>query len=250
MVSMSTVAHSLGSMPLFTLVGWAWCAVASTWAAAIAPPSIVLMSGRPMRYDAPIDDDTNTSNMYCPPTLLGLTAFRARRRAMRLSWILAVSKPVFPIAQCMLPSLSVLKGTPELRRRMIPSTSSVTVPSLGLGIRPRGPSTRATFEANDMHEGVATARSKSRKPSLIFSTRSSVPTIHAPAFLAASAAGPVAKTAMRIFLPVPCGSTASPRSAWSALRGSILSRIAASTLSMNFLSDPRDTPSIDSASGV
>jgi len=30
-------------------------------------------------------------------------------------------------------------------------------------------------------EGVATARSKSRKPSLIFSTRSSVPTIHAPA---------------------------------------------------------------------
>jgi len=123
MVSMSTVAHSLGSMPLFTccpppkhlqfilhphsdagshkqqqafrhicsartrvmhgacvrqragqgqragrgrtLVGWAWCAVASTWAAAIAPPNIVLMSGRPMRYDAPIDDDTNTSNMYC-----------------------------------------------------------------------------------------------------------------------------------------------------------------------------------------
>ena len=53
------------------------------------------------------------SEETCPPTLLGLTAFRARRRAMRLSWILAVSKPVFPIAQCMLPcSVSCVRPHP------------------------------------------------------------------------------------------------------------------------------------------
>src|SRR5688572_19230544 len=52
------------------------------------------------------------------------------------------------------------------------------------------------------------------------SIRSSAPTTSAPAFLASSALSPLANTATRTSLPVPLGRLTTPRTIWSAGRGS------------------------------
>ena len=57
-----------------------------------------------------------------------------------------------------------------------------------------------------------------------------VPTTSAPAASASAAFSPVAKTATRGDLPVPCGRLTVPRTIWSALRGSTPRRMAASTV--------------------
>ena len=85
--------------------------------------------------------------------------------------------------------------------------------------------------------GVAIAASKSRKPPWIFSIRSSLPTMSAPAAVASSALSPTANTATRAVLPVPCGRLTVPRTNWSALRGSTPSRIATSTVASCFFDD-------------
>ncbi|SKV61799.1 Uncharacterised protein [Mycobacteroides abscessus subsp. abscessus] len=117
------------------------------------------------------------------------------------------------------------------------ATSGVTVPVLGFGIRPRGPSTRAIRPTLAIWSGVAMAASKSTQPPWIRSIRSSLPTTSAPAAAAASALSPTAKTMTRAVLPVPCGRFTVPRTIWSALRGSTPRRIATSTVASYFFEE-------------
>src|SRR6516225_8609252 len=112
-------------------------------------------------------------------------------------------------------------------------TSGVTVPVLGLGMSPRGPSTRPSRPTLPIRSGVATTASKSRNPPWIRSMRSSLPTKSAPAAVASAARSPVAKTSTRAVLPVPLGRFTVPRTIWSALRGSTPSRSATSTVGSN-----------------
>src|SRR3954451_23350143 len=114
-------------------------------------------------------------------------------------------------------------------------TSGVTVPVLGFGMRPRGPSTRPRRPTLPMRSGVATTASKSRRPFDTSSMSSSEPTMSAPAARAASARSPVAKTRTRAVLPVPCGRFTVPRTIWSALRGSTPRRKATSTVPSNLV---------------
>src|SRR3989454_5461517 len=136
----------------------------------------------------------------------------------------------------MLPALSILNSTrPALTSRTALAVSSVTVPVLGLGIRPRGPSTLPSLRTSPMASGVATATSKSDQPSWHFLIMSSKPTYSAPAALAASAAAPLlANTSTRTVLPLPCGSGTVPRTIWSDCFGSTPRRNARSIVSLNF----------------
>src|SRR5918997_445031 len=113
-------------------------------------------------------------------------------------------------------------------------TSCVTVPLLGFGMSPRGPSTGPSWPTALIWSGVATATSKSMKPwSLMRAARSSEPTTSAPASSASLAFSPSAKTATRRVLPVPFGSIKVPRTIWSARLGSTFRWTCASTLSSN-----------------
>src|SRR5947207_5422253 len=148
----------------------------------------------------------------------------------------------------MFPYRSVRYSTrPPLNSPTARPTSGVTVPVFGLGMRPRGPSTRPSLPTWAMRSGVAMATSKSRKPPCTFSTRSSAPTMSAPASRASAAAGPAANTATRTALPVPAGSPTVPRTIWSALRGSTPRRTANSTVSSNFAAATLFTRSTASA---
>ncbi len=75
--------------------------------------------------------------------------------------------PAFSTRNSTLPAFSSLTARP---------TSKVTVPALGLGIRPLGPRTLPSRPTWPMRSGVATARSNSSQPSWIFFTYSSEPT--------------------------------------------------------------------------
>src|SRR6266542_210860 len=112
--------------------------------------------------------------------------------------------------------------------------SAVTVPAFGLGMRPLGPRTRPARPTRDIMSGVATAASKSMLPFRTSLTRSSPPTMSAPASWASRALSPVAKAATRTLRPMPWGSVTVPRTIWSALRGSTPRRKATSTVSSNF----------------
>src|SRR6516164_5235852 len=136
--------------------------------------------------------------------------------------------------KCRLPCRSTRNSIlPPLISDTALATSGVTVPVLGLGIRPRGPSTRPSRPTLPIRSGVATTASKSRNPPWIRSIRSSEPTKSAPAARASSARSPVAKTSTRAVLPVPLGRFTVPRTIWSALRGSTPSRSATSTVGSN-----------------
>src|SRR5918997_4034310 len=114
-------------------------------------------------------------------------------------------------------------------------TSCVTVPLLGFGMSPRGPSTGPSWPTALIWSGVATATSKSIKPSsLMRAARSSEPTTSAPDSSASLAFSPSAKTATLRVLPVPFGSISVPRTIWSARLGSTFRWTWASTLSSNF----------------
>ena len=76
--------------------------------------------------------------------------------------------------------------------------------------------------------------STSVQPSLIFWRYSSSPTKSAPAAVASSSLSGVTKAKTRTSLPVPCGRLTTPRTIWSALRGSTPSLTARSTDSSNF----------------
>src|ERR1019366_2297564 len=106
--------------------------------------------------------------------------------------------------------------------------SKVTVPALGFGISPRGPRILPRRPTMPMTSGVASATSKSICPPCTFLTSSSPPTTSAPASTASRSFSPVAKTAIRLVLPVPCGSVTVLLTTWSAWRGSMPRRMCAS----------------------
>jgi hypothetical protein len=82
----------------------------------------------------------------------------------------------------------------------------VTVPTFGFGIRPRGPSTLPRRPTRAIMSGDAMTRSKSMKPPLIFSYRSSAPTMSAPAARASSALASTGEHGdARTSRPVPVG---------------------------------------------
>src|SRR3989441_6231688 len=148
----------------------------------------------------------------------------------------SAEKDRLPIGTCTLPALSTRNSTlPAFASRTARAMSNVTVPSLGFGIRPRGPSTLPSRPTCPMRSGVAMVVSKSMKPPWTRSTRSSAPTTSAPASRASFSFSPLANTATRTLLPVPWGSTTAPRTIWSACLGSTPRRKERSTDSSNFV---------------
>ena len=106
---------------------------------------------------------------------------------------------------------------PALISLMAFATSIVTVPALGLGIKPLGPKSRPKRPTTPIMSGVATTTSKSYQFSFwILGINSSAPTNSAPAAFASSAFASLANTRTLTSLPVPCGSTTAPRICWSA----------------------------------
>src|ERR1700728_1242000 len=135
----------------------------------------------------------------------------------------------------MMPALSVRYRTwPDFAFFTASATFGVTVPTLGFGIRPRGPKIWPSWPTMRMASGLAMTTSKSIWPALTFSARSSKPTMSAPAALAASAFLPWVNTATRTVLPVPCGITVEPRTCWSDLVASTPKFTDTSTDSLNF----------------
>src|SRR6056297_675348 len=135
----------------------------------------------------------------------------------------------------MTPARSALNCTcPPFASLTACATSIVTVPTLGLGIRLRGPRTLPSRPTTGIMSGVAMQRSKLISPPCTVSMRSSAPTMSAPAASASSALGPRANTATRTVLPVPLGRPTTPRTIWSAWRGSTPRLTAISTVSSNF----------------
>jgi len=130
------------------------------------------------------------------------------------------------------------------------ATSGVTVPALGEGIRPLGPSSLPRRPTTPIMSGEATTTSKPNQFSFwIFSTISISPTKSAPASRAASALSPLANTRTRAVLPVPLGRTIAPRTCWSAWRESTPSFTCSSTVSSNLADavlQTRSRPSLGS----
>jgi len=127
------------------------------------------------------------------------------------------------------------------------TTSSVTVPDFGLGMRPLGPRTRASVRTCFMASVVAMATSKSSQPSLTFFISSVRPASSAPAARAASGAS--VKTITRTFLPEPLGSGVVPRTIWSPCAASTPRRMESSTVSSNLALGNLERISTASASG-
>ena len=79
------------------------------------------------------------------------------------------------------------------------------MPTLGLGIKPRGPRIWPKVPTIRIASGAAITMSKGISPALTKAAKSSIPTTSAPAALASSALAPWANTATRLVLPVPLG---------------------------------------------
>src|SRR5688500_8300953 len=164
----------------------------------------------------------------------GLALLIAAMSASRFSASASTSNEARPMVHCTIPALSARYCTwPPLAFLTASVTFGVTVPTFGLGMRPRGPSTWPRGPTTFMASGVAITTSKSMNPPLIFSARSSKPTMSAPAALAFSALAPCANTATRTVLPVPRGSTTLPRTTWSDFFASMPRFTATSTDSSN-----------------
>src|SRR6185503_2871604 len=183
----------------------------------------------------PMVDDTVTVRRYWPLDADGLARMMASSKASALADSCVWLNERFPTGTCTLPALSTRNSTlPALASRTARPMSKVTVPSLGLGMRPRGPSTFPSRPTCPMRSGVAMAESKSSQPPCTRSTRSSAPTTSAPASRASLSFSPLANTTTRTVLPMPWGSTTAPRTIWSACFGSTPSRRERSTVSSNF----------------
>src|SRR5690606_23189741 len=149
-------------------------------------------------------------------------------------------KETLPTPACRIPAFSTRYSTaPPLAALTAPATSGVTVPTLGFGIRLRGPRILPRRPTSGIMSGVAMQRSKSILPAWICSIRSSAPTISAPALRASSALASLANTAPRTVLQVPLGRVTTPRTIWSAWRGSTARLIASSMVSSN-MAEARD----------
>src|SRR5690606_5126625 len=149
---------------------------------------------------------------YVPFAVGGFFCTSSLRSATVFSDSFAWSNDRRPTRQCTTPALSTRYSTlPAFASRTADLTSKVTVPPFGLGMRPRGPSTRHSLPTAPIMSGVAMTRSKSRKPSWTRCTSSSPPATSAPASSASRSFSPRANTSTRMLLPVPCGSTMAPR---------------------------------------
>jgi len=86
---------------------------------------------------------------------------------------------------------------------MVSANLVVTVHAFGEGISHLGHNILATFAKSLTISGVVTKTSKSNSPFSIFSSKSTLPTISAPAFFASSILSSDTKAAILIGLPVP-----------------------------------------------
>mmetsp|Transcript_24106 Transcript_24106/g.70999 ORF Transcript_24106/g.70999 Transcript_24106/m.70999 type:complete len:206 (+) Transcript_24106:552-1169(+) len=186
----------------------------------------------------PMELHTYMLRKYLPLAPEGLFFSTVSCTALRLVSRSASSKVHFPKGTCTMPCLSQRNSNlPDLKSATAAATSVATVPALGDGMSPLGPSTRPSLAILGMAGGVAISTSKSRTPELMVCTRSSMPTMSAPAAVAASAMGPSASTATRTSLPVPLGSATVVRSCWSLYLGSSARRMCASAVSANLALD-------------
>src|SRR5688572_25124160 len=169
---------------------------------------------------------------WLPLNVVGLALPTASSTAAAFSRICAVVNERLPTPTPMLAVLSILNSTrPAFTALMPPAISSVTVPAFGFGIRPFGPSTRASVRTCFMASVVAMATSNSSHPSLIFFIRSARPASSAPAAIAFC--GSSVKTITRTFLPEPLGSGVVPRTFCSPEVASTPRRNESSTVSSN-----------------
>src|SRR5688572_28061362 len=89
--------------------------------------------------------------------------------SVALSRILSAEKEALPTLTWMIPVLSILKSIlPAFTSFTALPTSSVTVPDLGLGIRPRGPNTLPNLPTLAITVGVQIITSMSVHPPSIF----------------------------------------------------------------------------------
>mmetsp|Transcript_794 Transcript_794/g.2454 ORF Transcript_794/g.2454 Transcript_794/m.2454 type:complete len:206 (+) Transcript_794:697-1314(+) len=184
--------------------------------------------------EGPMEEHTYMDIQYLPLAPEGLFLSTVSCTALRLHTRSSTEKSHLPKGTCTMPALSQRNSNlPDLNSFTAAPTSAVTVPALGEGIRPLGPSTRPSFAILGIAGGVAIRTSKLSSPPLMACTRSSMPTRSAPAALAWSAMGPSASTATRTALPVPLGRATVVRSCWSLYLGSMLRRMWASAVSTN-----------------
>src|SRR5262245_26397506 len=188
---------------------------------------------------------TDTLRRKLPLTDGGRRLVRCVRNAVRFCSRSSIENERLPKGACTLPPASVRNSTlPALNSRTAVPTSGVTVPDFGLGIFPWGPRTLPSLPTCFIMSGLAMTMSKSSQPSRMRLASSSDPTSSAPAFRAASALSPSAKTTTRTDLPRPFGRDTAPRTSWSVFFGSMPSRTTTSTVSSNLgagraLSSPR-----------
>src|SRR5213078_528478 len=124
-----------------------------------------------------------TDRMYVPLAVAGLSLSSISSNAVRLDASWSVLNDALPIGVWMMPAFSTRNSTrPALSSRTALATSAVTVPTLGLGIRPRGPRMRPILPTWTIMSGVATSVSNSNQfSSEIFLMYSSEPAKSAPA---------------------------------------------------------------------
>jgi hypothetical protein len=153
----------------------------------------------------PIVDDTEMVFRYCPLAAAGLARTSASIRVRRFSTSFSVVKEILPMGAWMFPALSTRYSIlPAFTSWTALAISKVTVPVLGLGIRPRGPRIRPSLPTLPIMSGVAMATSKPSQPSCwTLATMSSAPTKSAPACSASLALSPLANTSTVRVFPVP-----------------------------------------------
>src|SRR6056297_814959 len=101
---------------------------------------------------------------YLPFDAAGLAFITASNKVLTFSYIFSLPKDFFPTGTCIIAVLSTLYSTlPALISSTAFFTSIVTVPDLGFGINPFGPSTLPNLPAILIISGVATTTSKSNQ---------------------------------------------------------------------------------------
>src|ERR1035437_2172225 len=139
---------------------------------------------------------------YLPLAADGLALSTELMTVMALSTSFCGSNESLPTGTWTSAVLSVRNSTlPALISRMAETTSVETVPVLGFGMRPLGPSTLPRRPTDFIMSGVAIRASKAVQPSFwIFSTMSSPPANSAPAASASAILSPEAMTAAILVL--------------------------------------------------
>ncbi len=111
-------------------------------------------------------EERKTFLIYCPLAAGGFALLRASIKAWKFSISKFSEKLTLPRGACTLAPLSTLNSIlPALYSLMALARSKVTVPVLGLGISPLGPSSLPSLPSRDITSGVAMATSKSSHPS-------------------------------------------------------------------------------------